>query len=136
MKKIKACIIVMIPIIATFLVGMVSVGAKSYVYTLNYGKYQKAEFTKYNCENDVHSAIWSYSLNGAKQIRVETALSHDLGNDKFDPISSTIQIIDKEEAGYGLSFEKTGGGNLHIVWTNKSSGTTLYGKFFLNNGAE
>lgn len=133
MQRIKASIIVVLPVIITFVIGIITVNAKSMEYVLNYGASQAESFIKYNCENDVHSAIWSYDMYGAKKISVKTSLQKKKFL-SYSEIDKSSDIIEKEEAGYGASFENTGGGDLKIVWTNISKGTKLRAKFFLNNG--
>ncbi len=133
MKKIKAGIVIVLPVIVTFIIGIITVNAKSMEYVLNYGSSQSESFIKYNCEDDVHSAIWVYDMYDADKISVKTSLKSKFlwGYSEIDKSSN---IIEKENTGYGCSFAKTGGGDLKIEWINQSKGTKLRAKFYLNNG--
>lgn len=71
MKKVhKITMFVLIAIVGV--VSLVTVSAKSYEYILHYGITQSVSFVKYNCENNVHTAIKASSLNGASSIEVLT----------------------------------------------------------------
>ncbi len=128
MKKLFLCLVLTAAAITTTIVS-----AKSYEYVLNYGKSQSVSFIKYNADSNIHTAIKAYQLNNASAISVNTNIQvNKLGLWKNHQTQNTV--VKNLNSAYELNFNPTGGGNTKAIWTNKTSGTSLYGRFYLNNG--
>lgn len=132
MKKVhKITMFVLIAIVGV--VSLVTVSAKSYEYILHYGITQSVSFVKYNCENNVHTAIKASSLNGASSIEVLTEVFTEK-DEILTKVGDNRTLINTLNFAYETNFSNTGGGDTMVRWTNLSKGTTLQGRFYINNG--
>lgn len=114
-------------------IGAAKVDAKSYVVTINNGSGQYAFFTKYECEQQTHSALSAYKLTGAKKISITTTL-HSGRSVNGKKVGSHNHIFQSGSMFDEWNWDKTINTELTIKSVNNTAESSLNGRLFLNNG--
>lgn len=115
------------------LVGASSVSAKSYEYIINYGTNQYVSFTKYECDDQTHSALSAYDLYGTKAISITTTV-HKGSKVSGKKLDSHNHIYQSGSMFDEWNWKKTSNRELTIKSVNETNNSKLRGRLYINNG--
>lgn len=118
--------------------GISSINAKSYEYIINGDTGQYVSFTKYECEDNTHSALIASALKNPvdHKITIYTYLikGRDATKLAFDDHSHIYRDNDAATLKDEWNWAKSSTKELTIKSVNATKGSSLTGRLYLNNG--